>query len=252
MSYLGVLEAVRSRLEGRGPYHVPKLPDLPRTLAASAPERLIGVQKDAVVDAFLRRDVFTEIGAFNVPIHYFDMSGHTYELAYPSFAFEIVDYSPRYEEYLFDDGAYGAEAYSIPVSGSTATVLDNGEDIGMYPRMVKKRAIEQPVNILFEVRAYSKDPIQSALMVNYVYSIFPPRYFMRVPMQDGSYRSWDAFFENFQDLDRREAVRSAQPGIIREYAKVWTYRVEGYFDNTDTAIFSNLVQKRNINVSGLG
>jgi hypothetical protein len=44
-------------------------------------------------------------------------------------------------------------------------------------------------------------------------------------------------------------VRAGTPGVKREYCKVWTYRVEGYLDNSDMAEFVNMIRSREIAVT---
>jgi hypothetical protein len=103
------------------------------------------------------------------------------------------------------------------------------------------------MDIMVEIRVYANDQVISSLLVDYIYTTFPPRCFIRVPQKDGTFRSWDMTFESYHDMDKREAVRSGTPGVQREYAKVFTYKVEGYFDNTDTARIVNVVRSSKIN-----
>ena len=249
MPYLGVLEAVRARLEGNSPNFVPPIPDIASNWDHEQPDRIEGVNQQAIVDAYLRQDRFAYVGRLKVPIYLFDIEGQQFDTIYPSLTYEILDVVPRYRNFIFQSSTTQEDVYEIPVETTTQPVIDqDGNFLGNYPRAIRTRLVEHPLDILFEVRAYANDPIISALLVEYVYTIFPPRYYIKVPMKDGSNRSWDVLFENYRDLDKREAVRAGTPGVQREYAKVWTYRVEGYFDNTDTTDIVNVVRKQKLSV----
>lgn len=248
MAYLGTLEAIRARLEGNDPLFVPPLPEIPPDFDSTVPSREAGINTPALVDAFLRQDRFAKVAQTKVPIYLFDIEGGRFDRIYPSFTFEILDAIPRYDEFIFQSDSYQGDRYQIPVHNSLKDISIDGIDQGLQPRMVRTRDVEHPLDIMIEIRAYAKDPLLSAMQVQHIYNILPPRGFLRVPMQDGSFRSWDMLFEHYRDLDKREAVRSGTPGVEREYAKVWTYRVEGYFDNTDTTVLQNVINKRSLNL----
>lgn len=251
MPYLGVMEAVRARLEGNDPKYVAQLPDILKNWDHEQPDRNEGINQEALVDAFLRSDRFAYVGRMRVPIYFFDIEGARFEGIYPSLSYEILDITPRYNEFIYQSDQYRGDEYNIPIQTTRQDVTDNidGTDLGVYPRAIYRRAVEHPMDIMVELRCYANDPIISALLVEYIYNVFPPRYFIRVPQKDGSYRDWDVLFENYRDIDKRTAVRAGTPGVQREYAKVFTYRVEGYMDNTDTTDMVNLIRKRDINIS---
>jgi len=188
----------------------------------------------------------------SVPIFFFDQNGQQQEDNFPSFTYEIVDIQPRMAEYVFPAYTYGGENYNIPVDGSTRTITDSDGTEVTRPSLVKTRPVEQGYDFFVELRAYANDPIDSALLVQYLFTRFPPRHFLRVPMEDGSYRSWDMFQTAFQDLDKREAVREGSNGIMREYCKAVTLRVEGYLDNTNAAVYRNVVQRRVVSTTKTG
>jgi hypothetical protein len=132
--------------------------------------------------------------------------------------------------------------FNLPIEHSSDDVVLHGTDLGSMPRMSRTRAVMTPCDYLVEIRAYAMDVYQSAVLMKYVYERFPPRHFLRVPMIDGTHRSWDLIFREYKDLDKREAVIDQRIGVHREYAMVWTYLVEGYMDNTDTTKLVNLVR----------
>lgn len=234
MSYLSVLRAVQARLQGESFFHVPPFP---------GPDLDGAMGRVSVAQEFRTVNVAVAL-TLQVPLLFFGVEGARTNVVYPSLSYEIIDYTPRYDEYVHSDLEYGGDVYREEIAASAETVLDSGTDLGASPRMFRERALEHPMDILVEIRAHADDPVVSALLVEYVYDRFPPRHFIRVPMKDGSHKSWDMLFVNYQDLDQREAVRAGLPGVEREYAKAWTYKVEGYFDNTDTAVLRNTVRKR--------
>lgn len=249
MAYLGTLEAVRARLEGNPPQFVAPLPNIDKDWDHQSPDRIAGINAPAQIDADLKDSSSTIVGKISVPIYNFDDEGAHSKQNYPSLTFEIMDVVPRYNEFIFQSDSYQGDVYEIPVTTTGEDLHDvDGTDLGVSPRMIQQRNVEHPMDIMVEIRAYADDPVISAMLVQYVYGIFPPRYFIRVPMKDGSYRSWDMLFFHFKDLDKIETVAAPSPGVQREYLKIWTYRVEGYLDNTDTTEFVNNVRKRKINL----
>ncbi len=248
MAYLGVIEAVRSRLEGNDPKYVPPYPGMPPKAGPDLrPAGATSGFSDVLM--FLQRETSVNIGGkLTIPVHFGGTEGAETGNVYPSFAFEIVDYSPRYEEALYSSPTYGGERYVVPVATSTEEVFDETTSLGFSPRMARVRELEHPFDVLVEVRCYSKEPFETAALVQHIYEVLPPRHFIRIPHKDGSYRSWDLFLMSYRDLDSRAAIKM---GIGGEYegAKVFTYRVEGYFDNTDKETLINLVRTRKLSAS---
>ncbi len=250
MAYLGVFEAIRARLEGKSFLFVPDYPGKAQNLDMSNPQ---GTVFDfAAVKTLLSRtsNVVVE-GVMTVPIHPHEIAGQLLERVYPSFVFDVIAIMPRYQEAVFNSGDYGGEKYSTPVAESVEDVYDNGVFVDTYARMIKRRPIEHPVDFLVEVRVHAKEHVEAALLVQYIYEQFPPRHFLRVPHKDGSFRSWDLFQTDYKDLDSREAVKTGTDLAEREYTKVFTYRVEGYLDNTDMVEFVNLIRKRSLTVEAV-
>jgi hypothetical protein len=248
MAYLATMMAVASRLEGKPAEFVASLADLQKERGSGVPDQVAGLNTPATIAAYLGKSHGVRLGGVQVPVLYFDVEGQLFTRVYPSITFEILDVTPRYAEYVFQSPSYQGDGYVVPVNSSTRTIqLSDGTTMSL-PRMAKVRPVEHPFDIVVEVRAYAKDPVQSALLVNYVYSVFPPRHYLRVPQNDGSYRDWDMMYESYSDLDKRNAVRSGSPGVEREYCKVWNYKVEGYLDNTDLATFANLTKEPTITV----
>lgn len=252
MSYLGVLEGVRFRLEGGSRTTTPSLATLtgPK-VQQQHPSRDVGLQEWATVDAALRRQTDMAVGRIRVPIFWRDGGGQHFKALYPSLTFDIISTQPRFNEFVYQSKQYRGDMYQNDVETSKSDVYEGDELLGNYARMTRKRFVEHPLDVLIEIRAHSKDPIFMALLEEYVYGQFEPRDFLRVPMRDGSSRSWDVLFVSSDELDKRGAVRAGTPGVEREYTKAWTYKVEGYFDNTDKTELVNLVQSRTIAVTAL-
>ena len=250
MSVIGTLAAVRARLQGQAPSYIPSYPKI-EDFESEFLQPIDNAAAQADVQSSTKKNWLARLPTRKVPIVYFDVPGMRNNLIYPSLTYEVISYTPRYTEYAFDSPEYGGEDYIIPITESAETVLDGDEDLGEYPRIAWRRSLEHPMDITIEIRAYAKDPLESLLLVQYVYGAFEPRGYMRVPMHDGSYASWDLMFEDFKDLDKREAVDSGAEGVVREYAKVWTYKLEGYVDNTELAVLENLVRKRTLTVGAI-
>ena len=241
MAYLGVVQAILGRMRGDDPRGTPVFASHPDNFLAGSAE----------IAAQLRSDASVNIANVEVPIFYVDPSGHDMESIRPCFTFDILGYTPRNNgESVYDTREYQGDYGYDPVDYAKATVTDYGESDGPLPLMYKTRRIMSPFDILIEIQAMADNDTLSALMVEHVYSnVFDPfSDFLRVPMKDGSYRSWDVLFKDFKDLDQRRAVRAGTPGAERQYSKVWTYTIEGYLDNTDTTQLVNLVKSRKLNM----
>lgn len=250
MAFLGALEALKARLTGRPFLYTPPLHDdvikawNEKLSALELQTHMQGHQTNVPVK--LRSEADTTISGKKVPVHYFDVTGATQPgLTSPALTYSIIDFIPRYDGALWSSADYGGDVYCSPVEGSEEEVIDeNGESLGSAARVVSTRPIEHPFDIMVEFRAYASDIFDSAMLVKYLYERFPPRHFIRVPMRDGSYRSWDMLHQDSKTLDRKEATRSGTPGLEREYVKVFTYVIEGYLDNTDQARLQQLNRTR--------
>lgn len=246
MAYLGVVEAVIARLQGKPKTFVPELPKLPNHAITGSAE----------LESQFRPKAYIGIVKTQVPIYYLDPSGRDVKKLYPCFTFNVIDFTPRYDEYVFNSKTYNGDYASFSVSPSKADVEDvdeNGNPVTLRGDMLMgRRPVMHPYDIMVEIRALCDDDTLSAFMVEHVYAnVFEPRDFLRVPMKDGSQRSWDVLFQSFRDLDSRQAVRAGTPGIERQYQKVWTYKIEGYLDNTDKTVLVNVIKARKIDVNML-
>jgi hypothetical protein len=248
MAFLGAIEAVRYRLCGGYRLSVPSLKRMLGEWDRMSPSDALGLQAAARVEAHLRRSTKVNISSLEVPVYFFDPTGQHYKLTYPCLTFDIIGTQPRYAEFVFQSDSYKGDMLQVPVATSKENVTVDGEDLGSHPRQARRRQVAHPLNIMIELRSYAKDPLVQSLLESHVYEQFHPRDFLRVPTKDGSYRSWDVIFQGSNELDKRDAVRSGSPGVEREYAKAYTFTIEGYFDNTDTSYLVNLVRTRSLNV----
>jgi hypothetical protein len=179
-----------------------------------------------------------------VPIHYYDVQGQDWQVNYPSLTYECINIQPRYTGGEYRQPRYGEydfEDYAEPVAEGTIEV--DGETLTGNV-LYRRRKVEQPYDFYVEIRAYAKDPVMTDALIRHVSRVLPPRTFLRVPMIDGSYRSWDVQQSAFQDLDKREAIASGRRGFEREYLKLWNFRVEGYLDTSDDSEYVNAVRER--------
>jgi len=244
MGYLGVAEAVIARLQGKPKTFVPELPKLPEHIVTGSAE----------LDTQFRPNAHVDIAGVEVPIYFIDPSGRELKSLFPSFTCNVISFKPRFTEFVFDSKAYKGDYAREYIPHTQVDVEDVDEEgnpeTRKGPIMLKQRAVMHPYDVMFEIRALCDDDTLSAFMVEHVYAnVFEPRDFIRVPLRDGTYRSWDVIFQNYSDLDSRQAVRAGVPGIERQYTKVFTYLVEGYLDNTERAELVNAVRSRRLNLS---
>lgn len=249
MMYLAVLEAIRHRLEGADPQSVPALPDVYGDLA-SMPLDMDGSSTVQRTNAAIDRMSHVTVGRAPVPIYYFSTKGEPWHGQYPSMTFEMLDVTPRFDDTrIYHSPKYSGGAYLLPLKHSAEQVSLDGVDLGQLPRLAKRRPIEEPYDFMFEIRALADNPTTSAMLVRHIYKCFPPRHYIRVPMMDGSYRSWDMQFKSYKDLDLDMTLVARQGGVVREYSKVFTYVVEGYSDTTDETQVVNLIRSRQIELA---
>lgn len=256
MNYISVLESVRARLAGNSPKYVPPFPNLEHLTQRREAERtgpfkggttrVVPGAKSQSVAKLVFGNVTQE-----VPIFEFDTNGKYHTLDHPSLTYNILAVTPRYKEFVWSDHDYGgADVYQEELLHSKEPVLDvDGETIDV-PVLMRTRPVEHPFDILVEIRAIASGPTEAAAawLVQYVYERFPPRGYIRVPQMDGSYRSWDMLYVNFDDRDSRSYTIADE----REYGKVWTYTVEGYLDNTDLTRLEQRSKSVTINTTRIG
>jgi len=243
MAYIGILEAFRARLEGQDPKYVPRLPSTP---LKDDPRIAAEVDGGAVAGG---AGSTVNVNGLTINIADDDDSGQWSVELWPMITYRVVANNPRYNEWISNtDPEQGiGDGYQIPIETSSQELKEGKFSLGSSPRLFKTRPVEIPIDFLVEVKLMANNNITSALLVDYVYRVLPPRSFIRVPMKDGTFASWDLDMQDFKDLDVRSAVLSGN--AEKEYAKVFTYRVEGYLDNTDLAKISSRVRKVSINVT---
>jgi hypothetical protein len=249
MSFIGTLEAVRHRLEGNPFDSVPSLADVLQSRVGGV-SRLAGLEGQASAAAALKRTSYSRVAGVEVPVYWAGLEGREFKRVYPSFTYDVVGTNPRMDAgFVFQSPSYQGDNYLVNEPLATESLVDDGETVGDYPRAARRREVEHPLDVLVELRAYAANPILLAMLeVHVLTRVFLPRHFLRVPQQDGSYRSWDVLYQDSKDLDQRQAVRAGTPGVEREYGKSWTWKVEGYFDNTDTARLVSLVRERRLDM----
>lgn len=241
MAYLGIVEAMMARLQGKPKTYVPPLPERPDPQVAG------WANVNGVV---VRSEKLTSVKV-EMPIFYLDTSGIDMQQHWPCLTFDIKSYTPRFDEgATYQAPGYGDEFYE-DIGVTKAILYCDGEPM-TGEVMKKKRPVAHPYDTIIEIQAHTDDPTVSAMLVRHVYRTLDERSFIRVPMRDGSYCSWDMLFRDFQDLDYRRAVRSGSPGIERQFSKAWTYLIEGFFDDTDLTTLENVVRTRKLNMSKLG
>lgn len=227
MAYLGIVEAIRSRLVGNDPQLVPSLPALSIV-------RSEGPIQEASTPGRLRESTAMLRGQVKVPVFDPDPLGKRHNVVYPSMSFNVISCTPRYEEAVYYSESYHGDGYQIPLAGSEEDVYDGDVFLQRAARAYAERPIEHPMDVLFEVVAYAAESLTKALLAEYIYSVFPPRGYLRVPMKDGSFRSWDLLFQSAKNIEATK-IPYESLGLEREQKNVWTYKVEAYLDNTDCA-----------------
>lgn len=230
MPFINTLLAVRARLEGNPPEYVPPAPDFGK--AQGGTSRNVGISGSANVAAAILPSATSRVGGVQVPIHYADTLGAIARASYPALTYNIIDFSPRFDEFHPDTSkTYGGEPFTH-VPHSAERVIYLGEDMGEIPRIAKKRPREQPFDVLVELRAYTTDPTFGFLLARHIHEAFPARGFIRVRQADGSYCSWDMIHQSTKDISKNNVMAGGTPGVEREYIRAWTYLVEAYADTT--------------------
>lgn len=231
MSYLGVFEALRARLEGAAPSFVPKLPDA----LASRDMRANVAAENATRNT-------ARVGKVRVPVIRRDKGAQEFTEIYPSLTYAVIDFRPNFGMTVWDTGAYGGDHAWEPLEGSEAEVFDGSVSLGVAARTARTRPVEHPFDVQVEVRAYAKDEAELSRLVEYVWRVLPPRHFLRIPRKDGTFRSCDLIWQEFDGIDPSRAVSGGNAGATREYAAVWTYTVQSFLDTTDQAKLLELVR----------
>jgi len=239
MPYLGVLAALRSRLEGASPKYTPTLPDVTTMIDTNSLDA--GAQRSTTdLIARLLPETTTRIGNVSVPIRFYGQEGNLTQLSYPLFTYNIVDTFPRFSNYLLP---VSAERYILPMNDTKEALTDSsGTLLDPTPRAYLEHPLEEPVTFLAEIRLYTDNPVWKALMIAHLLKKFPMRYYIRVPAADGSTLSWDMFYETHRDLDSRRPVIADGSMNLREYGVSWTYKVEGYTDTLDQLVMKQFTR----------
>ncbi len=243
--FLGVLAAIKARLEGKPEDYIPQLAGVARD-PGGLQARDKGLQAPNTVLKQLTEPTKARIRQTKttVPVRYFANEGFPFAEANPCITYDVIDIEPRKE----DRKGRTRRPIRAPIPGTETTVRnDFDEVVGSGSRMAMQRDEMAGFNFTVEIRAYSRENVMSALLTAFIWETFPERHFIILPFADGSHRSVDMRFLTYKDLDQREAVITG--AATREYAKSWTYVVEGFLDNTLDYEYINLVPRASINLA---
>lgn len=218
--YLAALDAIIHRLLGGNPKTVP-------------PNYVMSPESDGVVGRLeLPRGVQGHPAWMqgSVPVYLFNNDGNPTGV-YPSFSVWCIGEEPRHGNYVAADVAGSSDDYKPALPGE-AEVFDpaTGQTFA-GPALRRRRKVEYPYDFIIEVRAAALSMQMDAALGEWVHRVLPPRTYLYVAQKDGTHRVWDCTRDSERRLDARQAV-IADPSL-REQVKTWTYRVEGYVDNTD-------------------
>lgn len=239
--YLGVLEGVRWRLEGKDPHGNPTLGPL---AGVTIPTDL------AAVRAFMERRTEVNVYDIKVPIVPTGQLGTNVD-TYPLFTYDIMAVEPRFGDgYVTSHASDGEELHIERYAQSATDITENGVVVAEdSPRMARTKTAAKPFNFTVEVRAYTRDNTLAAFLLSHLDEVLPARTFLRVPLMDGSVKSWRTERTDSKIVDSKLAEGMGAVGLPAELSHVLTYKVFGFRDNTDTWLMRNLVRTREITIT---
>lgn len=203
MSYEGIIEALKHRLTGGDPYVAPQVSS---PLGSAVRFQLEGAEV-----------VVAHRGVEGRPI-----------TERPLISYAIIAENPRFENYLTPYG----NRHDEDVEPSMETVTAPDGTTFQRPALAFQRPFAEPLDFMVEIRAYADSLEDLAKLSRHVRKTFKQRGWLTVPLADGSAEEWDLLWADHKNADERVAVQNGTMGLETEGLRIWTYRLEGYLDNS--------------------
>ena len=239
--YLAALEAIRARLGGQPPEFVAPLHPL---IQASVTGPFALGDTTALLSYF-QRSTQANVAGLAVPIVPQPLYGTDLTGIYPSLTFRCIGISPRTTEFVPPVD----RVYQKVIGSSQPQKDEDGCLLEVSPRMARSKPSGEGVDLLIEVRAYSKDFIIAAVLTTYVNRVLPWRTSLREAQFDGSYKIRAVEQSNFHMQDSEQAAGVLAPDQAAEYLRIWTYKVRSWMDQTDEWALVNLVRYKSTTVT---
>jgi len=208
---------------GRKPSYGVRIPqlkapyDLSHPLTSKTPDAIRLFEKGAESQGFR-----------NIPVFFEGIDGRSYEDIWPCVTFRCSGFDQNEATFVyfdpFEDG-----------SGDDADILNqNGEVVQSGKSEVTVRKHPESWDLEYTITCYAKTPHEIGLVIESLIYLFPQRGVLEVEQMDGSVLALDMILQRVQDVGARAGSLALQieKDQSEYYGRAFTYKVEGYFDNT--------------------
>lgn len=179
-----------------------------------------------------------------VPVFIEGIKGRPWESVWPCVVVRWVDEQPRATENHYYDPFEGPDENSPHMS----IYNGDGEVIAGGRTQRYRRPHPNGVDMLFDIRIYSKHIIEVGLIVEAVKRLFPQKTAIEIEQADGTTHTCDMLLDRQSVEDATGGVEGAGKTLENEryMCRVLRYRIEAYEDNTQNAFGSEAITYQSV------
>lgn len=208
----------------------------PKTVLAKTPDPS-GIERgfqSVGFDAQVNKAGPTKVGirkiSFNgiiteIPIWRFSARGQRVAEQWPSMSYELIGCIFNPQRYIWK-----ADRFADPVNISFVDVdLGFGKTV-TGPSLRRMRDNPEPFDLMYDIRVWSKNNIESFFLEQLILETFPARGALKAIQADGTPKLWEMRLNTINNVDDDEPTLANQQQ--RGYSWVHTYVIESFIDNT--------------------
>lgn len=166
----------------------------------------------------------------SVPVFPINLEGMKWPEVWPAITYYWIDEEFNADTFLYADPFCNAEstAPDVPVTNRNDKVIAEGPDRLAF------RAMPDGYDLIYVIRAYSKDFSEMKWTCDAIRKLFPARGVLEVEQASGEKLAFDMLLERIDNLDEggQEIGRSLEENDERAFSRGFVYRIESYVDNT--------------------
>jgi len=183
-----------------------------------------------------------------IPVFRFATRGRRIVETWPSLSFELVNFSFAPQRYI-----WRADQFRDPVSTSfksyTETTWSGKKMPGVTkegPTLLSVRDNPEPFDLMFEVRSWSKEAIESYALNRVILETFPARGALKFVQESGEPKVCEMALQSVICMDDDEPT--LEDSEKAAFSWVYTYVVETFLDNTEVVTLKRTITQPELTV----
>lgn len=187
-----------------------------------------------------------------IPVYRFATRGRRIVETWPSLSFELINFQFAPQRYI-----WRADRFRDPVPSSFIEYKDKSwegkkttvELTKEGPTLLKVRDNPEPFDVMFEIRVWSKDQVESYALNRVLLETFPARGALKAVQESGTIKVWEMALQSVACLDDDEPT--LEDSEKAAFCWVYTYTVETFLDNTEVVTLKRTITQPELTVEPL-